>query len=98
MNEKEAICIQDDNSQIKVSVTTRGAKGAMAMELLDASGNQVAFGFAIPGYDYIGVTYPDGVTEVYTYRTGGASGTIVATVTVVYTTTSKEYILSVTKT
>lgn len=48
--------------------------------------------------DYIGVTYPDDTTEVYTYKLGGASGTTVATVTVVYTTECKEHILSVTRT
>lgn len=49
-------------------------------------------------YDYIGVTYPTGTSEVYTFRYGGVAGTIVATVTVVYTTATKELLSSVTKT
>jgi hypothetical protein len=49
-------------------------------------------------YDYIGATYPVPTTEVYTYKTGGASGTVVATVTVVYTSSTKDILLSVTRT
>jgi hypothetical protein len=49
-------------------------------------------------YDYIGVTYPDAVTEIYTYKSGGAAGTTVATVTVVYTDSTKANLMSVTKT
>jgi hypothetical protein len=49
-------------------------------------------------YDAITATYPNSVTEVYAYRSGGITGTIKASVTVVYTTSSKEDILSVAKT
>ena len=49
-------------------------------------------------YDYVGVAYPDGTTEVYTFKTGGASGTTVATVTIVYVDATKEYVSTVTKT
>lgn len=45
--------------------------------------------------DYIGVTYPDNVTEVYVYRDGGASGTVLKTITVVYVNASREDLLSV---
>lgn len=48
-------------------------------------------------FDYVAGTYPDGVTEVYTYKSGGASGTTVAIVTVVYTSSAKALITSVTK-
>ena len=49
-------------------------------------------------FDYIGVAYPDTSTEVYTYKTGGAGGTTVGTITVVYQdAVSKAIILSVTK-
>jgi len=54
-------------------------------------------GFALNEYDYIAVTYPDTVTELYTYKTGGSGGTTVDTITVVYTDTTKEDLLSVTK-
>jgi hypothetical protein len=46
-------------------------------------------GWQIPAYDYIGVTYPNGTTEVYVYKVGGASGTAVGTLTVVYTDSTK---------
>jgi len=48
-------------------------------------------------FDYIGATFPDGVTEVYTYKSGGSGGTTVATVTVVYTSSAKSSVSSVTK-
>ena len=46
-------------------------------------------GFSIPPYDYVSVNYFDTVTEIYTFKIGGASGTVVATVTLVYTDASK---------
>jgi len=49
-------------------------------------------------FDYIGVTYPDTSTEVYTYKLGGSSGTTVGIITVVYSDAgTKEIISSVTK-
>lgn len=49
-------------------------------------------------FDYIGAAYPDGFTEVYTYKLGGASGTLVGTITVLYSDeTTKQIISSVTK-
>jgi hypothetical protein len=57
----------------------------------------VTWGFAIRDYDYIGVTYPSGTQEVYTFKTGGVSGTILAVITVDYTDSTKESISSVAK-
>lgn len=55
-------------------------------------------GLNIGQYDYVEVFYPnDGVTERYTFKTGGASGTTVATIILVYTDTTKEKIVTVTK-
>lgn len=49
-------------------------------------------------FDYIGATYPDGFTEVYTYKLGGSSGTTVGTITVIYSDeNTKAIISSVTK-
>lgn len=45
--------------------------------------------------DAITATYPNSTTEIYSYRQGGVSGTVLATVTVVYTNASKADILSV---
>lgn len=49
-------------------------------------------------YDYIAIAYPDGDTEVYTYKKGGAGGTAVATITVNYTDASKENVSNVART
>ena len=49
-------------------------------------------------FDYIGATYPDTSTEVYTYKLGGAGGTTVGVITCVYSdAVTKEILLSVTK-
>lgn len=49
-------------------------------------------------HDYVSVAYPVNTTEVFTFKTGGSGGTTVATVTVVYTDSTKENLSSVTKT
>lgn len=41
-------------------------------------------GFEIPAYDYIALAYTGANLTGVTYRTGGASGTIVATLTLAY--------------
>lgn len=48
-------------------------------------------------FDYIAASFPDSVTEQYVYKIGGSSGTTVATITVVYTDSSKSQLDSVTK-
>ena len=47
-------------------------------------------------YDYIEATYPTASSELYTYKLGGAAGTTVKTVTVVYTNSAKDVLTSVT--
>lgn len=54
-------------------------------------------GLSLPASDYIGATYPDTVTEIYAFKLGGSSGTLQATVTVVYTDSTKANLSSVTK-
>lgn len=55
-------------------------------------------GLDLGAYDYVSVFYPnDGKTEEYTFKTGGANGTQTAFVTIVYRTTSKTEISTVTK-
>ena len=56
-------------------------------------GNLINFTF-----DYIAVTYPDGDTEVYTYKLGGASGSTTGTITVNYTDSTKADILNIART
>lgn len=48
-------------------------------------------------WDAITVAYPSGSVEVYSYKTGGVSGTTVSTLTVTYTNSSKQNIQSVAK-
>jgi hypothetical protein len=48
-------------------------------------------------FDYIGVGYPDATTETYSYKSGGSSGQLVATVTVVYTDTTKANLSTVSR-
>lgn len=48
-------------------------------------------------FDYVSASYPDSVTEIYVYKNGGASGTLVATVTVIYVDSTKNQLVSVTK-
>ena len=59
-------------------------------------GLEAVAGLVTSPYDYIGATYPDTTTEIYTYKEGGIGGTTVATVTVVYTDVTKEFITTVT--
>lgn len=55
-------------------------------------------GLVTSAYDYIGYTNTNSTTDTYVYKIGGASGTTVATVTIVYTDTTKSQISSITKT
>lgn len=54
--------------------------------------------FVTEKFDYIGVAYPNSTTETYTYKSGGSIGTTVATVTVVYTDSTKDNVSSVART
>ena len=77
------------------------------VRLFDSEGNLVTSlnplpvfqtdGLITEDYDYISVAYPDGVTEIYSYKDGGVSGTLVATLTLVYTDSTKDNVLSITK-
>lgn len=55
-------------------------------------------GLAIPEWDYLTVSYPTATQEVFTFKIGGSGGTTVATITINYTTATKEFISDVTKT
>jgi hypothetical protein len=59
--------------------------------------NQQASSGPIPSqpWDAITLEEPSPEVEVYSYRTGGESGTVVQTVTVTYTDASKETLVSV---
>lgn len=53
--------------------------------------------FTLP-YDAITATYPSTTQEVYQSRIGGVGGVVQQTVTVNYTTSTKEFILNVART
>ena len=48
-------------------------------------------------YDYVEVTYPTATSEVYEFKIGGSGGTSLATVTLVYTDSTKVNLSTVTK-
>jgi len=49
-------------------------------------------------YDYISASYPNATTETYSYYTGGSGGALAATITVVYTDSTKDFISTITRT
>lgn len=55
-------------------------------------------GLGIEEYDYVSLALTDADTETYTFKTGGAAGTTVATVVINYTDSTKGTITNVTKT
>src|SRR5574343_392586 len=77
-----------------INISVSGGGGGIPSQLISGNSLNVNLetlpGFQIPNYDYIEVTYPVNTTEVYTYKTGGSGGTTVATITVVYTTSTKD--------
>lgn len=53
---------------------------------------------APPAADTIVATYPSSTVEVYSYKSGGVSGTLLATITVTYTNASKQFVSTVVRT
>jgi hypothetical protein len=49
-------------------------------------------------FDYIGCNYAGATSDVYTYKTGGAGGATVATITVNWTDATKSTLASVVRT
>lgn len=54
-------------------------------------------GLAIPIFDYCALSQ-NSTQDIWTFKTGGAAGTLVATVTITYTDTTKATISTVAKT
>ena len=61
------------------------------------SDGSLAAGLGIPSYDYVAVTYPTTTTEQYVFKTGGSTGTTVATVNLTYTDSTKKSLSSAEK-
>lgn len=69
--------------------------GVYVTVVAQATGNETFAGVKFSSdYDAITAEYPNQTTEIYKARTGGASGTVNETITVVYTDSSKEFLLS----
>lgn len=54
-------------------------------------------GLVTAAFDAITVAYPSSTQEVYSYRTGGTGGTVVATLTLNYVDSTKAQLASVAK-
>lgn len=81
------------NNDIPVKTTLDGSAVVQHVNV-----DNLSSGLSLPEYDYISVAYPSGTQEVYTFKTGGAAGTTVATVTVNYTDSTKANLSTVLKT
>jgi hypothetical protein len=92
----------DDHALVVTTTGERAVNVTGNVSLVDANGIQVDLGDAttnglrIPSGDYVSRADTDAVTEVWTYKVGGASGTITGTVTVVYTNTTRTTFSSIT--
>ena len=82
--EQEAFALDDDN-RVNKRVLISKAEGSLGGILNGVN------------YDFVSVAYPTTTTEVFTFKEGGAGGTTTATITIVYTDTTKEFISTVTK-
>ena len=51
----------------------------------------------LPAFDFVSMVLSPSTTETYSFRTGGSSGTLVATVVVVYTSAARSDLSTVTK-
>lgn len=87
------------DGRIKVEVDRAGgfsAAGLLTTSDFNAKANSL-IGMEIPAHNYISLAQAS-LTDTWTYKTGGAGGTTVATVTVTYTDSGKGTISSVAKT
>lgn len=82
-----------DPDNVLIVGSTDGTKGGLKAPIrVDADGimQTVSLGkLVIRPFDYIDPTYPSPTQEVYTYKLGGAGGTITTIVTVNYTDATK---------
>lgn len=101
--------VYDTGSMTWVAMTQPGGGGgggdASAANQLTEIGHLSQIEDALEGsfnpptaVDAVTATYPDSVTEEYKFRSGGMSGTVLMTLTVIYASASKELISSVERT
>jgi hypothetical protein len=89
-NQRQTLSVDDNITGIPFYVKGDSSTGALYATTIGGT-------LVNEYFDYIGASYPDTVTETYTYKSGGAGGTTVATITVVYTTSTKDVLTSVTR-
>lgn len=75
-----------DPTDVNLGTTTVGSKKVLDVNILNSGG------LFLPSWDYFSVAYPSATQEVYTFKTGGSGGTTVATVTLNYTDSTKEFL------
>jgi hypothetical protein len=78
-----------------------GTGGGGSVPKINMSGTEYALttsGLSLPRFDYVALVVAPATTETYTFKVGGASGNLVATVVIVYTDATKAVISTVTKT
>jgi len=73
----------------------RDAHTSETLKINDDGSINVGSSIVSSSYDYIDVSEADSVTEVYTFKEGGVLGSTVSTVTIVYSDSSKNTLLSV---
>jgi hypothetical protein len=94
------IPFDDNRKPFLTALSALGDGSAVSLKADPATGAllNVSMGSLITElYDYISVAYPINTTEVYTFKTGGSGGTTVATITVVYTDSTKINLNTVTR-
>lgn len=68
------------------------SRGKTAVNVIPLNSGSIIEGIS---YDYLYIDRPDNVTEIYTYRLGGATGEIQAVVRATYTSGSAKYLQSI---
>ena len=68
--------VDGDNPNIKASVSQKGSKGAIAVDVVSS---------LVPeAYDYVNISYIDGNPTTAIYKAGGEFGPTVATLIITY--------------
>jgi len=68
------------------------------MVSINPDGSNIGAGLDIGSYDYVSMALSGGdTTETYTFKTGGSGGTTVATVTIIYTDSTRNILSSAEK-
>ncbi len=90
-NQNEIEKLEHDDSFHVKKVSLFGADGTGSLVRMGIDG------FNLGAYDYVSLAQA-ATTDTYTFKSGGASGTTIATITVAFTDSTKLTLSSVTKT